>query len=167
MSRRNFAGPLLAALACVAMLPGAARAQSAFTGVVKDASGAVLPGVTVEASSDVLIEKSRSVVTDGQGTYKIVDLRPGTYLVTFSLPGFSTVKREAIELPSNFTSTINAELKVGAVEETITVAGLRGRRRSWMSRRTTRRRYSRGKSSTRCLLRTRFSRSASSSSASR
>ena len=96
-------------------------AQSTFTGVVKDQSGAVLPGVSVEASSPALIEKSRSTVTDERGTYKIIDLRPGNYSVTFTLPGFKTVMRE-VELPSDFTATINAEMTVGAVEESITVA---------------------------------------------
>src|SRR5688572_11615705 len=75
-------------------------AQSSSTGtiagVVKDVSGAVLPGVTVEAASPVLIEKVRSVVTDASGAYKIVDLRPGTYSTTFTLPGFSAVKRDGI-----------------------------------------------------------------------
>ncbi|HYR45032.1 MAG TPA: carboxypeptidase regulatory-like domain-containing protein, partial [Terriglobia bacterium] len=96
-------------------------AQSTFTGVVKDQSGAVLPGVSVEASSPALIEKSRSTITSEGGGYKILDLRPGNYTVTFSLPGFKTVKRD-VELPSDFTATINAEMTVGAVEETITVA---------------------------------------------
>src|SRR3989475_6329001 len=96
-------------------------AQSAFTGVVRDQSGAVLPGVSVEAASPALIEKSRSTVSDERGTYKIIDLRPGNYSLTFSLPGFKTVKRD-VELPSDFTATINAEMTVGAVEETITVA---------------------------------------------
>ena len=86
------------------------------TGVVKDTSGAVLPGVTVEAASPALIEKVRSVVTDGSGQYQIVDLRPGAYAVTFSLAGFSTVKREGIELTGSFSATINAEMKVGAVD---------------------------------------------------
>jgi hypothetical protein len=79
--------------------------------------------VTVEAASPALIEKTRAVVTDEHGAYKIVDLRPGTYVVTFSLPGFTTVKQEGIELPSSFTATINGELRVGAVEETLTVSG--------------------------------------------
>src|SRR5262249_52283059 len=92
-------------------------------GSVKDATGAVLPGVTVEAASPALIEKVRSVVTDGSGEYKVVDLRPGTYTVTFSLPGFSTVRLEGIELTSAFTATINAELKVGEIQETVTVSG--------------------------------------------
>src|SRR5438105_13802389 len=96
-------------------------AQSTFTGVVKDQSGAVLPGVSVEAGSPALIEKSRSTITNESGGYKILDLRPGNYTVTFSLPGFKTVKRD-VELPSDFTATINAEMTVGAVEETITVA---------------------------------------------
>jgi hypothetical protein len=82
-----------------------------------------MPGVTVEAASPVLIEKVRTVVTDDQGLYRIIDLRPGTYTVTFTLVGFSTVKREGIELTANFTATVNAELKVGQLEETITVSG--------------------------------------------
>ncbi len=111
------------ALAAVCLLPMAAQAQSAFTGVVRDTSGAVLPGVTVEAASDALIEKTRTVITDENGGYRLVDLRPGTYTLTFSLEGFSTVKREAIELSSDFTMTINADMRVGALEETLTVTG--------------------------------------------
>src|SRR2546427_6699068 len=80
-------------------------------------------GVTVEAASPVLIEKTRAVVTDGEGRYNIVDLRPGTYVVTFSLAGFGTVKREGIALTAGFTATVNAELRIGAVEEAITVSG--------------------------------------------
>ena len=114
---------LFMAAAAVCLLPMAAHAQSAFTGVVKDTSGAVLPGVTVEAASDALIEKTRSVITDADGGYRLVDLRPGTYSLTFSLEGFSTVKRDAIQLSSDFTMTINTELKVGALEETLTVTG--------------------------------------------
>jgi hypothetical protein len=102
-------------------------AQSVITGsiagVVKDATGAVLPGVTVEAASPALIEKVRTVATDEQGNYKILDLRPGTYTVTFSLVGFSTVKREGIELSGAFDATINVDMKVGGVSETITVSG--------------------------------------------
>jgi hypothetical protein len=90
---------------------------------VKDTSGAVLPGVTVEAASDALIEKTRSVVSDGEGVYRIVDLRPGVYSVTFSLEGFQTFKRDALELPSQFTMTINADMTVGALNESITVSG--------------------------------------------
>jgi hypothetical protein len=111
-----------AALVSLIVVPNTAQAQSAFTGVVKDATGAVLPGVMVEASSPVLIERSRSVLTDESGAYKILDLRPGTYTLTFMFPGFTTQRLEGIELPSNFTSTINGELQVGAVEETVTVA---------------------------------------------
>jgi len=92
-------------------------------GVVKDTTGAVLPGVTVEASSPALIEKSRTVITDGQGQYKIVDLRPGTYVVTFSLSGFNSVRREGVELNAAFTATVNADLRVGSLSETVTVAG--------------------------------------------
>jgi len=106
-------------------LPSAAGAQGLGTvaGNVKDASGAVLPGVTVEASSPALIEKVRTAVSDGNGQYRIVNLPPGTYSVSFTLPGFSTVKRDALEVSINFTSTVDAELKVGSVEETITVTG--------------------------------------------
>jgi hypothetical protein len=100
-----------------------ASSSGSIAGVVRDTTGAVLPGVTVEAASPVLIEKTRSVVTDGSGAYKIVDLRPGTYAVTFTLTGFSTVKREGIELTTSFTANVNADMKVGSVEETITVSG--------------------------------------------
>ena len=103
------------------LLPSAAYAQAAITGVVRDASGGVLPGVTVEAASPVLIEKVRQVVTDATGQYRIVDLRPGLYSVTFELPGFSVVRREGIELSGNFVATVNADLKLGTLEETITV----------------------------------------------
>src|SRR6266850_6591487 len=112
-----------AALAMLLVMPATARAQSAFAGVVKDATGAVLPGVTVEAASPALIEQMRTATTDSNGAYKIENLRPGIYSLTFTLPGFSTAKREGLELASNFTATINADLKVGAVEETVTVAG--------------------------------------------
>ena len=105
------------------LLPATAAAQAAITGVVKDASGAVLPGATVEASSPVLIEKVRSVATDSTGQYRIVDLRPGVYSVTFTLTGFNAIKRDGIELTGTFVATVDAELKLGSVEETITVSG--------------------------------------------
>ena len=107
----------------VALIPALAAAQSTITGVVRDSSGAVLPGVTVEASSDVLIERVRSVVTDSDGVYRLVDLRPGTYDLSFALPGFSTFKRSGLMLPAEFTATINAEMRIGAIEESITVTG--------------------------------------------
>src|SRR5213078_1836782 len=88
-------------------------------GIVKDISGAVLPGVAIEAASPALIEKTRTTVTDEQGRYRIGDLRPGAYTVTFSLPGFSTLKRESLELTTGFTATVNADLRVGTREETI------------------------------------------------
>src|SRR2546426_9631637 len=100
------------ALACVILVPWAASAQqtpSGIAGVVKDTSGAVMPGVTVEAASPALIEKFRTVVTDGQGQYKILNLNLGTYTVTFTLTGFRSVKREGIELTAGFTATVNAE----------------------------------------------------------
>jgi hypothetical protein len=110
-------------LAWLAFAPTATFAQSAIAGAVKDATGAVLPGVTVEAASDVLIEKVRTVATNESGLYRIIDLRPGMYIVTFTLPGFNTIRREGIELPADFTSTINVEMRVGALEETVTVTG--------------------------------------------
>src|SRR3954453_10756151 len=116
-------GIKIALCACAVLLPAAAFGQASIAGVVRDTSGAVMPGVTVEASSPALIEKVRSAVTDGSGQYKIVNLRPGLYTVTFTLPGFSSVRREGIELTGDFTATINAELKVGSLEETITVSG--------------------------------------------
>src|SRR6266404_5738574 len=112
-----------AVLFVLLLLPAAAFAQASIAGTVRDASGAILPGATVEAASPALIEKTRSVVTDGTGQYRIVDLRAGTYSVTVTLPGFSTVKRDGIELTGSFVATVNAELKVGSVEETITVTG--------------------------------------------
>jgi carboxypeptidase family protein len=114
---------VLFVLTWLVILPVSAFAQASITGVVQDASGAVLPGVTVEASSPVLIEKVRSAVTDGSGQYRIVDLRPGVYTVTFALTGFSTVKREGIELRGSFTASVNADMSVGSLAETITVSG--------------------------------------------
>src|SRR6201985_3190813 len=95
------------------LFPEAAAAQAAITGGVNATSEAVPRGVTVEAASPVLIEKVRTVVTDATGQYRIVDLRPGTYSVTFTLAGFSTVKREGVELTGSFTATVSPELKVG------------------------------------------------------
>jgi hypothetical protein len=117
---------LLLAARCVlcVMLPAAAAAQtvSGLNGIVTDTSGAVLPGVTVEAASPALIEKVRTAVTDEKGQYKIVDLRPGIYTVTFGLAGFATVKREGIELTAAFTAPVNAEMHVGTLEESINVS---------------------------------------------
>lgn len=113
------------ALFCVLLLSSSAWAQQAsgIAGLVRDTSGAVLPGVTVEAASPALIEKVRRVVTDGQGRYGIVGLRPGVYVVTFSLSGFASVRREGVELATGFTATVNAEMKVGELAETLTVTG--------------------------------------------
>lgn len=110
-------------LAFLVLAPEGASAQSAFSGTVRDSSGAVLPGVTVEAASPVLIEKTRSVVTDESGRYNMVDLRPGAFRLTFTLEGFSTLVRDGIDLPGNTTVTINGELRVGSLEESITVSG--------------------------------------------
>lgn len=107
------------------LLPTGAVAQtgSGISGQVSDATGGVLPGVTVEAASPALIERARTAVTDSQGRYRIVDLRPGVYTVTFTLQGFNTLQREGIELSASFTATVDAELRVGALEETVTVTG--------------------------------------------
>jgi hypothetical protein len=114
---------ILSVCALAMLIHGMAYAQASIGGVVRDASGAVLPGVTVEAASPALIEKVRTVVTDGAGLYNIIDLRAGTYTVTFTLTGFNTVRREGIELEGNFAATVNVDLRVGAIEETITVTG--------------------------------------------
>src|SRR4029453_1630330 len=113
----------LAAWIFLLTFPAHVYAQASLSGVVKATSGAVLPGVTVEASSPALIEKVRSVVSDGTGQYQVVNLVPGTYAVTFTLPGFNTVKREGVVLSGSFTAKIDADLRVGALEETITVTG--------------------------------------------
>jgi len=110
-------------LVSLATIPSIAYAQASIVGTVRDSSAAVLPGVTVEASSPALIEKTRSVVTSGTGQYSIDNLRPGTYTLTFTLNGFSTFKREGIELTGSFIATVNADMKVGGVAETITVTG--------------------------------------------
>src|SRR5262245_21423915 len=111
------------ALASLALGTSAALAQQTGTiaGVVRDATGAVLPGVTVEAASPALIEKVRTAVTDGQGQYKLIELNPGTYTVTFTLTGFNTLRRDGVALSADFTAAVNAELKLGAVSETIVV----------------------------------------------
>ncbi len=114
---------LVALLACVGLAPSAAWAQATLAGTVKDASGAVLPGVTVEASSPVLIEKSRTATSDATGQYRIESLQPGTYTVTFTLAGFSTTKRDEVVLSGTGVIKIDADLKVGGVAETVTVTG--------------------------------------------
>jgi hypothetical protein len=121
--RKLVVGRGLLAVILLALAPAIASAQASIAGVVKDGSGAVLPGVTVEAVSPVLIEKSRAVLTGSGGQYRIVDLRPGTYTVTFSLSGFSTVRREGLELSGSATATLDVELRIGAIEETVTVTG--------------------------------------------
>ena len=107
--------------AMVLMAPLAARAQGSIAGSVKDTSGAVLPGATVEAASDALIEKTRSAVTDSSGNYRIVDLPPGTYIVTFTLTGFKTVRREGILIQGTFSAPVSEQMQVGTLEETSTV----------------------------------------------
>ena len=111
------------ALACIAALPSAAWAQSVITGIVRDTSGAVMPGVTVEAASPALIEGVRTGVTDSNGAYRIVDLRPGTYTLKYELTGFNTQIREGFELAANFVATVNIDLTVGTLQESVTVSG--------------------------------------------
>jgi hypothetical protein len=121
-SRTRLALALCLAFVGGGLLSSPAYAQSAISGVVKDESGAVMPGVSVEAASEALIEKVRSTVTDENGAYRIIDLRPGNYKLTFTLQGFNVIIRE-LELPSNFVATINADLKVGTLQESVTVSG--------------------------------------------
>ena len=123
MQSRAFGQVIVVALACVILFPLAASAQSSFAGLVRDESGGVLPGVTVEAASPVLIEKVRTGITDDQGRFRIVDLRPGTYTMTFTMAGFATVVRDGVVLAANFTATVNADMKVGALQESVTVSG--------------------------------------------
>ena len=112
------------ALVCALSVPAIAMAQSAsISGVVTDTTGGVLPGVTIEASSPVLIEKVRTTVSEGNGRYQVLDLLPGTYTVSFTLPGFSTVRREGITLTAGFAASVNVELSAGTLTETITVSG--------------------------------------------
>src|SRR5712672_846172 len=94
----------------VMLLSGSVYAQATLAGVVKDSSGAVLPGTTVEASSPALIEKARTAISDGTGQYKITELPPGTYALTFTLAGFNAVKREGVEVTGSGVITINADL---------------------------------------------------------
>lgn len=122
--RRSASRPLAAmAMVLLAVTTASAQIGGGISGTVRDSSGAVLPGVTVEVSSSVLIEGSRSTITNGNGQYQVIDLRPGDYAVTFALAGFRTVKREGIRLTAAFTATINGELQVGQLEESITVSG--------------------------------------------
>jgi hypothetical protein len=120
MTKAKFAARIFALLVVLVVVPSLASAQSTISGVVRDTSGAVTPGVTVEAASEVLIERSRTVVTNADGRYTIVDVRPGVYTVTFTLPGFSTVKQQ-ITVPANVSIPVDANMKVSALEETVTV----------------------------------------------
>src|SRR4029453_7003091 len=113
---------LLLGIACLVILPASAFAQATITGTAKDASGAVMPGVTVEATGPALLAP-RSVVTESNGVYRILDLPPGIYKLDFSLSGFTRVVREGIEVAGSAVFTIGAELKVGALSETVTVVG--------------------------------------------
>jgi hypothetical protein len=117
---------ILRTLIILVFVPATALAQAVsgiIAGVAKDATGAVIPGVTVEAASPALIERVRTTVTDTQGEYKLVDLRPGIYTVTFTITGFNTVRRQDVEVTANVTANVNAQLRVGAIEETVTVSG--------------------------------------------
>jgi len=122
--RRSSLNLVFPALLGLMLVASAASAQNAeIAGMVRDASGAVLPGVTVEASSPALIERSRVVLSDSQGQYRVIALNPGEYRVTFTLPGFKTVIREGIVLSAAFTANIDTAMAVGGLEETVTVSG--------------------------------------------
>jgi hypothetical protein len=122
--RRVVVRVVLAGAVLIGSAPAAVAQEGAsIIGLVQDTSGAVMPGVTVEVASEALIERTRAAVTDGAGRYAVISLRPGTYTVTFTLQGFRTIKREGIVLQGNFAATVNADLEVGALEETITVSG--------------------------------------------
>src|SRR5918993_3640438 len=110
-------------LALPANVNGQGATQASMTGIVRDTSGAVLPGVTVEVSSDVLIEKVRVGITDDTGRYRIASLPPGTYNMAFTLTGFSTVRRQGLDMAGSFVATVDVNLPVGTLEETITVTG--------------------------------------------
>src|SRR5947208_13502768 len=112
---------VVAALAAIVLLPSLVFAQATIAGVIRDASAAVLPGVSVEVTSPVLIEKTRTVVSDGTGQYRITDVPPGTYVLTFSLTGFTTMKREGLAVSGSGVVTANADLRVATVQETVTV----------------------------------------------
>src|SRR5207249_2429025 len=121
--RMRAAARVVSLLAALLLVPSFVHAQAVIAGIVKDPSGAVLPGVSVEATSPALIEKVRTAATDGNGQYRVEDLRPGSYTITFTLQGFSTYRREGIELTGSFTAVINGDLEVGALAETVTVTG--------------------------------------------
>ncbi len=124
MSPSRWRQSIVSATGIVLIVPALAAAQAtSIAGVARDATGAVLPGVSVEAASPALIERVRAASTDDQGQYKIIELRPGTYTVTFTLTGFSTVVHEDIDLPAGFTATVNADMRVGGLEESVTVSG--------------------------------------------
>jgi hypothetical protein len=120
---RTLGRAAIVAFGWIIAVPAISYGQASIAGAVRDSSGAALPGVTVEASSPALIEKVRTVVTDGSGQYQIIDLRPGTYTATFMLPGFATVRRDGIQLTGAFAATVNVEMSVGGIQETITVSG--------------------------------------------
>src|SRR5438093_4860040 len=120
MTKARFIAHVVACLLVLAVLGPLASAQSTISGVVRDTSGAVMPGVRVEAASEALIERSRTDSTNEYGRYTIVDVRPGLYTMTFTLEGFSTVRRE-VTVPANVSVPVDAEMKVGSVGETVSV----------------------------------------------
>src|SRR6187431_309674 len=123
MSMRSALSRTLAVLFGLVMVPASALAQASITGVVKDSSGAVLPGVTVEAASPVLIERVRTAVTDNSGQYRIAELLPGVYTLTFSLSGFTTLRRNEVDISGSGVIPISVDMRVGALAETVTVTG--------------------------------------------
>src|SRR6267378_4401928 len=120
MTKAKLAAHVFAPLIVLVVVPSLASAQSTLSGVVRDTSGAVMPGVTVDAASEALIERSRTAVTNGDGRYTIVDVRPGLYTITFTLPGFRTIKQQ-VTVPANVLVPVDADMKLSALEETVTV----------------------------------------------
>src|ERR1700674_1351694 len=123
MSRARFAIQFLPGLAALLLVPVSVFGQSSIAGVVRDTSGSVMPNVAVVASSPALIERSRAVTTDAQGRYQILDIRPGTYTITFTLTGFKTTRREGIDVPADTSVPLFVEMGVGSIEETVEVQG--------------------------------------------
>ncbi|HYK58253.1 MAG TPA: carboxypeptidase-like regulatory domain-containing protein, partial [Bryobacteraceae bacterium] len=123
MSTATFATHFMGGLSLLALAASISSGQSTISGIVKDSTGAIIANATVEATSDVLIEKTRTVTTDSLGRYAIIDLRPGSYVVTVTQSGFAAMKQTVV-VPANVTVPVDAELKPGTVAETVNVEAI-------------------------------------------